>query len=270
MRKIFAFILCLCLIDSLRAQSLKIFNENITRGSILYAQNSELYPISVTLDLELENMRFSEKEKKIFVIPASSEKFKIGEVFSMDSRRAYKFRYNYRFTMGDVTIANYDNSYQYDLPFKKGASFKVIQGYNGSFSHENQNALDFDLPEGTEVLAAREGKVVKVVQHNNQSCPTQDCVQYNNYITILHADGSFANYLHIKNNGSTVKEGDVVKKGDVIAHSGNVGWTTRPHLHFVCFLGAFEKWNTIPTKFRINQGGEAAQLEQGNAYLKDY
>jgi murein DD-endopeptidase MepM/ murein hydrolase activator NlpD len=271
MKKLSLTFLCLLIASGLVAQqSLRLFYENKNRGYILYAENTELYPISISLELDLENMDFSERQKKIFVIPARYSKYKIGEMSASDNRRGYKFNYKFRSVMGDVTITSYDTSIRYDLPYKKGSGYTVLQGYNGKFSHTNENALDFDMPEGTEITAAREGVVVKIVQSNTQSCPTPDCMQYNNYVTIMHADGSFANYVHIKQNGALVKPGDKVKAGDVIAQSGKVGWVTAAHLHFVCFLGGMEKWNTLPTPFKIDKGDQAILLKAGNNYAKDY
>jgi len=172
--------------------------------------------------------------------------------------------------MGDVYKTDYDRSFEYDLPFQKGKSYRVTQGYNGNFSHQNENAIDFTMPEGSEVLAARDGMIVQVVQNNTESCAKEECKKYNNYITIMHTDGTFARYTHIKYNGSKYKSGDTVKRGDLIAYSGNVGWTGGPHLHFVCFLGGFEKWNTIETKFKIDKADKAVALKEGNTYLRDY
>jgi murein DD-endopeptidase MepM/ murein hydrolase activator NlpD len=146
----------------------------------------------------------------------------------------------------------------------------LFQGYNGAFSHKNENSIDFTMPEGTEVLAARDGIVVKVVINNSESCPREDCKKFNNYVTVMHSDGTFASYVHIKYNGTKLNVGDTVKKGDLIAYSGNVGWSSGPHLHFVCFLGGFEKWNTLETKFKINKGDHAIFLTEGDTYLRDY
>ena len=52
-----------------------------------------------------------------------------------------------------------DSSYIYDLPFEKGTKHKIVQGYGGLFSHKNIAALDFDMPVGTPVCAAREGVI---------------------------------------------------------------------------------------------------------------
>lgn len=258
--------------SNLQAQTIafKMFHENKNGGLILYASNQEWFPVSISLDLDMTNMNFSEGDKKIFVIPAKSEKFKVGEVNTDKANARYKFGYNYKFTMGDVTITNYDKLFEYDLPFQKGKSFKLYQGYNGSFSHQKENAIDFTMPEGTEILAAREGIAVEVVQNNNQSCPKEECKQYNNYITLMHPDGTFANYSHLKYYGAKIKLGDAVKRGDVIAYSGNTGWSSGPHLHFVCYTGAFGKRNSLETKFRVDNGNQSAFLKEGNNYTRNY
>jgi hypothetical protein len=252
------------------AQSVKLFAENKTGAITLYAANTEYCPMSVSLELSLRNMVFSEGEKRLFVIPAQTDKYKIGELTDDHSGNGYKYSYKYNWTLGDVTVIRYDDGFAYELPFLKGKSFKVFQGYNGKFSHQNENALDFTMPEGTEIVAAREGKVVKVVQNNTQSCATEDCKQYTNSVTILHPDGTFANYAHVRYNGATVKPGDMVKKGDVIAYSGNTGWSTGPHLHFVCYLAAFGKVKSIETSFRTDNGGQAVLLKEGTVYTKNY
>ena len=53
-----------------------------------------------------------------------------------------------------------DTSYVYSLPYGKGASHLLIQGYFSSFSHKNRVALDFKMKSGTEVYAARGGVVI--------------------------------------------------------------------------------------------------------------
>ncbi|MCW3092534.1 MAG: Peptidase [Ferruginibacter sp.] len=256
--------------SALKAQTIKIFYEVKAMGYIIYASSNELYPVSISLDMQLSNLTFSEGEKKVFVLPPKSEKFKIGEFSAIDRGHGYKFSYKYISTLGDVTITHYDNSFDYDLPFQKGKSYNVYQGYHGAFSHQDENSLDFVMPEGTEVFAARGGIVVQVVQNNSESCSTEECKKYNNYITVMHSDGSFATYAHIKYHGSIYILGDSVKRGEAIAYSGNVGWSTGPHLHFVCFLGAFGKWNTLATKFRIDKGAESIFLKERNTYLRDY
>ena len=52
-----------------------------------------------------------------------------------------------------------DTSYLYSLPYTKGTSHLLIQGYLSSYSHKNRAALDFKMKQGTPVHAARGGVV---------------------------------------------------------------------------------------------------------------
>ena len=160
--------------------------------------------------------------------------------------------------------------YSYHLPYKKGETYKVTQGYNGSFSHFNKNAIDFDMPEGTEVLAIREGVVTRVVQHNDRGCPTERCANFANFIWITHDDGSTAGYYHLKLNGAKVKQGDHVKKGDVIGYSGNTGFSSFPHLHLQCSIPLQSSILTLKTLFRTGDGKRVEYLYQGERYKRNY
>ncbi len=161
-----------------------------------------------------------------------------------------------------------DTNYAYDLPYKKGQFFKVIQGYNGTFSHHNKNALDFDMPERTEVLAIRDGMVIKAVDSNNRRCPTSECAKFNNYILIQHSDRTVAGYHHLSKNSVFVNVGDVVKKGAVIALSGNTGFSRGPHLHLVCY--APDNRRGLKMFFRTGNGDRIEYLYEGYIYTKNY
>nr|WP_314496818.1 M23 family metallopeptidase [uncultured Chryseobacterium sp.] len=160
-------------------------------------------------------------------------------------------------------------NYGYNLPYKKGEIYKVTQGYNGDYSHIGTNAIDFDMPEGTEILAVRDGMIIEMIQDNKKGCPTDDCRKYANYISIIHSDQTVAIYSHLKYKGSKVKIGDKVKKGDLIALSGNTGKTNGPHLHFSCHLNPAST-KTLKTLFKTEEGKKLEYLREGESYLKNY
>ncbi|WP_265132173.1 M23 family metallopeptidase [Chryseobacterium oranimense] len=255
----------------------KIYLEQKKDVVSYYVDNEDIYPISLSFPQQPEvvNMKIPEKFKLIQVIPPQSKKHRIAYFVIDNKKKGWKIDKipNYYTLIGDATLKTYDSDYIYDLPFQKGKSFKVYQGYNGTFSHQNENSLDFVMPEGTEITAARDGKVIEAVQTNNKGCPTIDCANLANYVSILHSDGSIAQYYHLKQNGVKVNIGDIIKKGDVIALSGNTGWTNGPHLHFVCYLPDFtspKQKSTIKTLFKTGNGSKTEYIEEKKIYTKEY
>lgn len=269
--KFYFFVFTLCFFNSLSAQQYAtVFSESKSNGATLFAMNKGYCPSTVVLEFNLSNMLFSKGEQKVFVIPAGTEKMLLGDIGPADPKKRFGFSYKYQSFIGDATLKGYDTTYVYDLPFAKGQKFKLTQGYNGSQTHQNQNALDFTMPENTAVIAARDGVVIKVVDNNNMSCPREECQKFNNVITVYHSDGTFADYAHIIYNGSRVKLGDKVKKGMLIAYSGNTGWSSGPHLHFAVFLLQNNHPISIETQFRIADGTQVTKLKEKETYSKDY
>src|SRR3989304_6090292 len=92
----------------------------------------------------------------------------------------------------------------YRLPFD-AARLRVDQAPQGRFSHddeENRDAVDFALPEGTLVLAAREGTVMQIQDgfRGNGQDRERDGARAN-FIRVLHSDGSMALYGHLQAGG---------------------------------------------------------------------
>jgi murein DD-endopeptidase MepM/ murein hydrolase activator NlpD len=247
----------------------KLYNEKIPNGYNVLVDNDEFCPISMKIDLELTNMSSSNGNHKIFVIPAKAKGFVITKLQMVKPNGGGGFKTKSAANYGDSTIAN-PVDYTYSLPFQKGRSFAVHQGYNGSFSHQGENSLDFTMPIGTEIYAARDGVVVKVVENNTQGCPDKSCASFNNLILIYHNDGTFSQYVHLNQNGAVVNEGDIVKENDLIGYSGQTGWANGPHLHFMVFIQRIDRQETLRTRFRINDGKEAQILKEKVEYTKNY
>ncbi|WP_299276371.1 M23 family metallopeptidase [uncultured Psychroserpens sp.] len=123
----------------------------------------------------------------------------------------------------------------YELPFLKGKRYKVIQAYGGRLSHRSDQsyyAIDFKMPIGDTVVAARRGRVIRTVDHFTEhgGASYRDKA---NQILIYHDDGTIAFYVHLNTNGVLVNLGDIVEAGQPIGISGHTGYSTTPHLHFV-------------------------------------
>ncbi len=187
-----------------------------------------------------------------------------------NENEGYTYSYNLASVYGNVNLESYNENYQYSLPFESGNEFQIQQGYFGKNTHQDVRALDIDMPIGTKVCAARSGIVINKVDNNFKYCPNPSCLSFNNYIDILHDDGTIANYSHLKLRSARFKPGDFVEEGTIIAESDQTGYTSGPHLHFITYLPGFENKRTIPTLFKINNGDEVSLLQEKQFYFKNY
>jgi murein DD-endopeptidase MepM/ murein hydrolase activator NlpD len=80
--------------------------------------------------------------------------------------------------------------------------------------------LDVAVPTGTPVRAAADGRVTWSGARGT----------YGNLVIIDHGQKIETRYAH--NSRLLVRAGDTVKRGQIIAHSGNTGRSTGPHIHF--------------------------------------
>ncbi|NVZ49031.1 M23 family metallopeptidase [Pseudomonas sp. B6002] len=138
-------------------------------------------------------------------------------------------------------------AYRYPLPWR-GGPFRLTQGPNGSFSHtdaKSRYAMDIAMPEGTPIIAARNGMVVKT--ENEQVGRGNDAS--GNFVRVRHDDGSEAVYLHLKQGSVSVRVGQRVSVGSPLALSGNTGNSSGPHLHFVVQRATEAGLVSIPYEF---------------------
>lgn len=164
----------------------------------------------------------------------------------------------------DVEYGNWEES-EYFLPYTIGESYMVGLGPCGGSFHgagmPDQFAIDFNMPIGNQVRAARSGKVIFVEEEG------QDGGFPNNMVVLQHSDDTFAMYMHLTNDGATVTVGESVPRGGLVGYSGNTGLAGYPHLHFVVVTR--ERWvfpyNSIPVTFKNTIPNERS-LEQGVHY----
>ena len=148
-----------------------------------------------------------------------------------------------------------DTSYVYGLPFEKGTSHLVVQGYFSHFSHKNRIAVDIKMKKGTKVCAARDGVVIRMTESNTRGGWSKKNLPYANLIVIQHADGMRTGYWHLLHNGALVKVGDSVKRGQVIGLSGCTGYSAFPHLHFMVWkFNERGQWQQTPSRFHTSKG----------------
>lgn len=221
-------------------------------GVVHFSVYNELYaPVEVELRLErLGNAREAGPRLVRRVIPARAT-VAVAALTAIRPGQKVSYKETLRTALGDP--AQRPQAYRYPLPWR-GGPFRLTQGPNGRFSHfgpKGRYAMDIAMPEGTPIIAARAGVVVKI--ENRQS--GRGTQPSGNFVRILHNDGTMGVYLHLQRGSVLVREGQQVAYGTPLARSGNTGRSTAPHLHFVVQRNVGLAVESIPYQFNQAIGG---------------
>lgn len=149
----------------------------------------------------------------------------------------------------------------YCLPFGEGEAYFVSQSYCApqGWSHHLRFAYDFDMPLGTEILAARAGEVVELREHFSDDDPAGG---HENVVILRHQDQTLGLYIHMMQNGILVEMGDQVPQGGLLGWSGRSG-STLEHLHFqVCLRGGRCSTGTDEVTLPVNFSNAAGPLDE--------
>jgi len=198
----------------------------------LVIENRRAYDVTVTLTIRPENAQVTRLVPETATCGGYAQ-VEAARISAADPSKPSRWRYSLHWAKGAMNARHQDET-RYRLPFQKGETHRISQGYEGRWSHRGQDrhAVDFAMPEGTTVCAAREGVVVDLKESSQTGGPDMKYEDEDNYVSIAHADGTIGEYHHLKYEGVLVEIGDRVTLGQAIALSGNTGYSTLPHLHF--------------------------------------
>ncbi|MDP1675408.1 MAG: M23 family metallopeptidase [Bacteroidota bacterium] len=154
---------------------------------------------------------------------------------------------------------------KYVLPYPVGREYSCSQGFNNPYSHNGsfRYAVDFTMPIGTLITAARSGNVVYILESYSDNDQTAG---HENVVIVMHEDSTYARYVHLTTEGALVTRGQTVIPGDTIGSSGNSGSSGAPHLHFdVTNTNTGRSDQTIPFDFK-NTTQHPNGLQEGVSY----
>lgn len=252
---------------------------------------------------EIEPVNFSLVQKAMITLKREAETVLAAKGFSVILKPKEKVttKFEYPLDPDNQTMASYEapiysRDYKGDpraqilpattlfqYPFPKGTAIRCDQSFDGLNSSIPESdrthtgleafAVDFSMPIGTQVCAAREGIVVEVISNfadysQDPYSPIESDKGRENKIKILHSDNTYSTYAHIKQNSSRVTVGRKVAIGDIICLSGHNGYSTGPHLHFEVSKSNDEgKFQTL--EFSFNDGhGNPITPQVGTSYTR--
>ena len=175
-------------------------------------------------------------------------------------------RYAYGYIVGEPG-AEHRPAVPYRAPFALARRFNVTQAPPDAVTHADaasRNAIDVAMPVGTAVHAAREGLVINVAQRHFRGGLQLKNIDEANFVQVLHDDGTYAIYAHLQLDTVRVRPGQRVARGEYIANSGNTGFSSGPHLHFVVLRNAGMRSESVPVTF-AGPGGSTVTARSGQA-----
>ena len=237
--------------------------------SIQFTASNDFHaPVELRLEFdEITGVSFPDPDKDLYwVIEPRSEQI-LMELDVLEEAAAPQIRYRFSYMPGDPA-ASHQAGEGYRVPFPLGLDFPITQAYPDSVTHRTLDsiyAVDIAMPVGTNILAARDGVVFDIASENYRGGldDSRDGPQAN-IVRILHEDGTFSLYAHLKWNSIRVKPGDRVRAGQYIADSGNTGFSSGPHLHFSVQRNVGFAVESVPLVFR---GSNASSVVPATGYV---
>ena len=240
-----------------------------TKHSPLYFMFNDYHgPVEIELKLTDDINVLSEPPLPArFVIPGQKEQLLVG-LGALNPELGFQYRLNVASIPGPPTPQAV-SGLLFPPPFKAGEAYPVSQGFNGGKTHTSQEshyAIDVAMPEGSMVHAVRDGKVMDVEEDFNKGgTDIEKYADKANHVRVLHDDGTMALYAHLKLASVIVRPGARVRAGQALARSGNTGFSSGPHLHFVIQQNVGMKLISLPFEFQLPDGSR--QVPQNGQFI---
>ena len=246
-------------------------------GATLWARNDGPAPVSIILRLTAsENIQPDAALPLTMIVPPRSRE-RVMRIAQVERTKGWRYAYAWSWRLGSYT-ARHDPKAVYRVPWMDGQTFRIDQAPGGPITTHttpsSRDAVDITMPEGTPIVAARDGLVVRVAQGFSEGGPNEALRSQANVVEVLHADGTLGQYVHFRNRGVAVREGETVAAGTLLGYAGSTGYSTGPHLHFAVLRLAREgeafDYVSVPFSFYAGRPSRVFAPASGMAVRADY
>jgi murein DD-endopeptidase MepM/ murein hydrolase activator NlpD len=239
----------------------------VGRSVLITAHNDYFAPVEIRLEIiESHELELPPADHVMTWILEPRSEMNLLQLQLAQGASQPELEYQFRYMQGDPR-AEHAATEPYRAPYAVSSEHRITQAYPDTVTHsgpDSYHAVDFDMPIGTDIVAAREGIVFDIASTNYRTGQDTDVDgPAANVVRILHDDGTYAIYAHLNTNTIRVKPGDFVERGQYIADSGNTGFSTGPHLHFAVVQNAGMRVQSVPVIFAA-PGAEAVVPASGN------
>ncbi len=246
--------------------------QTVDQGSdrCIMAYNRREAPVSVRIVMTAEENISSDRPFPFdYLVPPNTD-LCLARISAFDKDKSYRFNFSPVWMVGNYT-ARHTPPKGYRFPWPKGKSFTVGQAAGGPITTHidpaSQYAVDFPMPTGTPILAARAGTVINFEDSFTVGGMDRALVDKANFVDVLHDDGTIATYAHLQEKGVVVQLGQAVAAGDKLGLSGSTGYSSGPHLHFAVWkLDSIYRGFTrasIPIEFCTDNYERCGSLKYG-------